>query len=78
MANKGDRVFIVGPSDYGMSAGDSLYLICTTSNHRNSILDIYQMDDYDDYEGTDNLKDAMAIAKRRKIKLFSNCRIIVI
>jgi len=57
---KNDRIFIVGPSD----DCDTLYQICSTSVQNKTFLDIYQEDNYTDFDATDNEKDAMKIAKK--------------
>ena len=68
MKNKPDRIFIIGP----VYDSDTLYIIAKTSNHRNSIFDIYQIDDYEELESTDNMNDANLLAlkwaKKNKFK----------
>jgi len=58
------RIFIVGPGEAGEHYGDTLYQVCTTDNHRNSFFDIYQNDDYEEYDSTCRLESAILIAKK--------------
>lgn len=72
---KPDRVFIVGPN----RDGDTLYKICSTSNHRNSIFDIYQIDDYEEQISTGSKGKAILLAEKVAKKLkFNEGRIITI
>lgn len=69
------RIFIVGPCN---EYKDQLYQICLTQNHRNSILDIYQDDEYEEWDSTCRKESALLIAKRLAKKIGFKGRIVVI
>lgn len=55
-----NRVFIVAPSE--QNDEDTLHHICST-RHKGSLWDIYQLDRYEVIESTDNIRDAIRVAK---------------
>jgi len=60
---KNKRIFIVAPN----YDGDTLHQVCETKK-RGRLLDIYQLDHYEEIDSTDNLKDAISIAKKHGAK----------
>ena len=60
------RVFIIAPM--GNYDEDVLHIVAKTKNNHNSYMDIYIGDDYEEIFTTDNLKDAIKVAKKNGAK----------
>jgi hypothetical protein len=61
------RIFIIGPTEDGKDLGDTLYIVAKTT-HRDSLLDIYQTDRYQEIFRTGNVNQAIQAAKKEGAK----------
>jgi len=57
------RIFIIAPTDIGEAYGDTLHIVARTTA-RDSFLDIYQTDRYNEVSRVGSLGQAVGIAKR--------------
>lgn len=61
--NMKNRIFIVAP----LYNGDILHIVCKTKD-KDRLLDIYETDRYEKIYSTDNMKEAVTIAKKHGAK----------
>jgi len=61
------RIFIIGPTEDGKDVGDTLHIVAKTTD-KDSLLDIYQTDRYEEIFRTGNVKEAIRVAKKSGAK----------
>ena len=58
-----NRIFIVAPTKYEEELGDTLHIVCKTSD-KDGLLAIYHEDRYEEIVRTGNMKSAVRMAKK--------------
>jgi len=62
-----NRIFIVAPTMEGEDLGDTLHIVCKTSD-KGALLPIYHADKYEEIDRTGDIESAVRIAKKHGAK----------